>query len=209
MKRIDEHPWQVYFAIFLVIATIFLFFGSVKVVDNIKYNKAAEAVSVAATTQDVVQEIEEISISSTAATTQEEAEAPQNVVQIQQEEHKIQVSPQPTPVKPFPSPAMNNHLTARGGVFQGPSGKETWYNLPMGGVINIMRDMGFSQQEYPYWIREDGCKMLGDYIMVSANLELRPRGTLVETSLGTGLVCDTGGFATYNQTQIDVATDWR
>ena len=50
--------------------------------------------------------------------------------------------------------------------------------------------------------------MLGDYIIVAANLEIRPRGTLVETSLGTGIVCDTGGFAAYNQTQIDLAVDW-
>jgi hypothetical protein len=31
---------------------------------------------------------------------------------------------------------------------------------------------------------------------------------LVETSLGTGLVCDTGGFATNNIYQIDIAVDW-
>lgn len=91
------------------------------------------------------------------------------------------------------------------GTIYGPSGKETYYNLPMGGVVAIMRRMGNTDE---YWVREDGVKMLGDYIMVAANLEIHPRGTLVETSLGTGLVCDTGTFATYNIYQIDIAVDW-
>lgn len=99
-------------------------------------------------------------------------------------------------------------LTATAGTVMGPSGKETYYNLPMGGVVRIMRNMGFSEAEYPYWIREDGCKMLGDYIMVAANLNVHPRGSTVETSRGLGLVCDTGGFARSNPYQIDIATSW-
>lgn len=102
----------------------------------------------------------------------------------------------------------SSHLTSWSGVYYGPSGKETYYNLNMSGVVNIMRGMGFSEEEYPYWVRDDGCKMLGDYIMVAANLDLRSRGSLVETSLGTGLVCDTGGFAYGNRTQLDIATNW-
>lgn len=99
-------------------------------------------------------------------------------------------------------------LNSRIGTIQGPNGKETYYNLPMHGVIQIMRDAGFSETEYPYWIRDDGCKMLGDYIMVAADLSIRPRGSIIETSLGTALVCDTGGFANYNATQIDIAVNW-
>ena len=91
------------------------------------------------------------------------------------------------------------------GVNYGPSGKETYYNLNMTTVVNIMRSLG---NEDEYWVREDGCKMLGDYIMVAANLNLRPRGTIVETSLGDGIVCDTGGFAKRNPYQIDIATTW-
>ncbi len=94
------------------------------------------------------------------------------------------------------------------GTVNGPSGKETYYNLPMGGIISIMRGMGFSEKEYPYWIREDGVKMLGDYVMVAANLNIRPRGSTIPTSLGMGLVCDTGGFASRNATQLDIAVDW-
>jgi hypothetical protein len=100
------------------------------------------------------------------------------------------------------------HLTKSAGVFQGPSGKETYYNLPMGQVINNMRSLGYSVEEYPFTVREDGAKCLGPYVIAAANLNLRPRGTIVETSLGMAIVCDTGGFATYNSTQLDLATDW-
>ena len=96
-------------------------------------------------------------------------------------------------------------LSKRKGVNNGPSGKETYYNLNMKGVVNIMRRMGNNDD---YWVRDDGVKMLGDYVMVAANLSLRPRGSLIETSLGTAIVCDTGGFAKRNPTQIDIATTW-
>lgn len=44
--------------------------------------------------------------------------------------------------------------------------------------------------------------------MVAANLNIRPKGTLVTTSMGIGIVADTGGFATGNPNQIDIATNW-
>ena len=113
--------------------------------------------------------------------------------------------PESRPDAPIPE---RPHLTKSGGVFQGPSGKETYYNLPMGNVINYMRDLGYSVEEYPFWIREDGAKMLGDYCMAACNLNIRPKGTIIETSLGMAIVCDTGSFASYNATQIDLATDW-
>lgn len=99
-------------------------------------------------------------------------------------------------------------LSRSRGSIQGPSGKETYYNLNMSGVISIMRRMGFSESEYPYNVRADGVKCLGPYVMVAAHLGKRPRGSKVQTSLGTGLVCDTGGFAANNPAQIDIATAW-
>ena len=96
-------------------------------------------------------------------------------------------------------------LTPSRGVNYGPSGKETYYNLNMAGVVNIMRSMGNTDE---YWVRDDGCKMLGDYIMVAANLNVHPRGSIVETSLGDAIVCDTGGFAKKNPNQIDIAVTW-
>lgn len=106
------------------------------------------------------------------------------------------------------SSSSTGKLTKSAGVYNGPSGKETYYNLNMSGVVKIMRGLGYTEEEYPYWVREDGCKMLGDYIMVAACFSIRPRGTIVETSLGKGIVCDTGGFASRNQTQLDIATNW-
>ena len=91
------------------------------------------------------------------------------------------------------------------GTIQGPSGKETYYNLNMSGVVSIMRRMGY---DYEYWVRDDGVKMFGNYVMIAANLNIRPRGSLVQTSLGMGMVCDTGTFARRNPTQIDIATAW-
>ena len=99
-------------------------------------------------------------------------------------------------------------LTARAGTVMGPSGKETYYNLPMQGVVRTMRGLGYSETEFPYWIRSDGCKMLGDKIMVAANLNVHPKGSVLETSLGSGLVCDTGGFARSNPYQLDLAVNW-
>lgn len=96
-------------------------------------------------------------------------------------------------------------LTRGRGTIQGPSGKETFYNLNMNGVVSIMRRMGY---DYEYWVRDDGVKMFGNYVMVAANLKLRPRGSLIQTSLGMGIVCDTGGFAKRNPTQLDIATTW-
>lgn len=94
-------------------------------------------------------------------------------------------------------------LTASGGVFYGPSGKETWYNLPMGGVIEVMRGLGYDTGHYPNWMREDGCKMFGPYVMVAADTNALPKGTVLETSLGAGMVvdhCPSGN--------IDIAVAW-
>ena len=109
------------------------------------------------------------------------------------------------PVKPL---WTGKPLTASSGVQLGPSGKETWYNLSMKRVIQSMRNRGYSEDEYPYWVRDDGVKMLGDYIIVAADLNRYDKGDLIETSLGTAIVCDTGDFASTTDVAIDIATDW-
>lgn len=96
-------------------------------------------------------------------------------------------------------------LTRSKGVNYGPTGKETYYNLNMSGVVSMMRNRGYDATNYPYWVRNDGCKMLGPYIMVAANLSHFPRGSIVNTSLGQGLVCDTGHLG---WSQLDLATVW-
>ena len=57
-------------------------------------------------------------------------------------------------------------------------------------------------------VRADGVKTLGGYVMVAANLRISPKGSFIKTSLGTGIVVDTGGFAAHNPTQLDIATNW-
>ncbi len=96
-------------------------------------------------------------------------------------------------------------LTKHAGVIIGPSGKETYYNLNMSRVVKNMNMRGFSGK---YRVRKDGVKMFGDYVMVAANLDIRPFGTHVKTSLGMGIVVDTGSFAYQNQTQLDIAVNW-
>ncbi len=80
--------------------------------------------------------------------------------------------------------------------------QETYYDLPMSGV------MGFCGKS-SYTIREDGAKIDEDgYILVAADLNRYPRCSVVMTSLGEGKVYDTGTFARTNPEQFDLATDW-
>lgn len=80
--------------------------------------------------------------------------------------------------------------------------QETYYDLPMSGV------MGFCGKS-SYSVRDDGAKVDEDgYVLVAANLNRYPRCSVVQTSLGAGKVYDTGGFAAGNPEQFDLATDW-
>ena len=116
------------------------------------------------------------------------------------------VVPAPQPEQPNYEPQPGDHLTKSGGVYYGPNGKETYYNLNMSGVVSIAQSQGI---EGEYWVREDGCKMYGDYIICAADLNVHPRGSLVESSLGTCIVLDTGGFTTNGSgVALDIAVDW-
>ena len=110
-----------------------------------------------------------------------------------------------TPVTVVKVMPPTKKLTPSAGRVMGPTNVETYYNLPMSRVVKSMRNRGYTEEEYPYWEREDGCKMLGEYIMVAADLDLHPKGTIVETSLGAGMVCDTGEFT---EDIYDIAVNW-
>lgn len=105
----------------------------------------------------------------------------------------------------IPTEWSGKRLTKQAGTVQGPSGKETYYNLNMSGVVSRLHRMGYSGE---YWVRDDGVKMFGNYILVAASFDIRPIGTILPTSLGMGIVADTGGFARYNKYQLDIATTW-
>ena len=115
------------------------------------------------------------------------------------------VSYQTEPVQTYSYQNNGSCLTPSGGVYYGPTGKETYYNLDMNGVVSNAQAQGIQGE---YWVREDGVKMYGDYVIVAANLDTHPRGSTVETSLGTGIVLDTGGFAASDPNQVDIAVDW-
>lgn len=96
-------------------------------------------------------------------------------------------------------------LNASIGTIQFNGHKETYYNLPMENIVQKAHDRGIYGQ---YWLREDGVKMYGHYVMVAAPFDVHPYGSIIETSLGEGIVLDTGGFAEFNKNQIDIATGW-
>lgn len=98
-------------------------------------------------------------------------------------------------------------LNKRMGVNYFNGHKETYYNLRMTGVIRLLDDMGIPHGEY--WIRDDGAKMLGEYIMLATDTNRIPKGTIWETSLGTGMIVDhCSGSESYPGVWIDVAVNW-
>ena len=134
------------------------------------------------------------------------------------------VTPTPTPIVLMSNQEYYNECVARGlvtpandyddritkerGGYMGPSGRETYYNLYMGNCVNYMRELGYDEINYPYWVRDDGAKMLGLYVMCAANWKTRPRGTIIPTSLGDAIVVDTGEFVADYPNGVDLATDW-
>lgn len=95
------------------------------------------------------------------------------------------------------SGSSGGRLTAQGGVNYYNNKKETYYNLDMSGVIANAQSQGI---EGNYWVRDDGVKMYGDYVIVASQA---PKNTIIETSLGTGLVLD---YCPSNS--VDIATNW-
>ncbi len=86
---------------------------------------------------------------------------------------------------------------------KGISHRETYYDLDMGRVMQSCGQGGY------YTVRPDGAKVDRDgYILIAANYGNYPKCSLVETSLGTGKVYDTGGFAARHPHGFDLATDW-
>ena len=96
-------------------------------------------------------------------------------------------------------------LTAVKGTNDFLGHKETWYNLPMGRIVQQAQEQGYQAQ---YWEREDGVKMYGHFVIVAANFKTHPYGSVVDTSLGQGIVLDTGDFAKKSPTTIDIAVNW-
>lgn len=96
------------------------------------------------------------------------------------------------------SGSSGGKLTAQGGVNYYNNQKETYYNLDMSGVISNAQSQGI---EGNYWVRSDGVKMYGDYVIVASQHD---KGTVIDTSLGQGIVLD---YCPSNSVDIAVAWD--
>ena len=94
-------------------------------------------------------------------------------------------------------------LTAKLGTIQYKGHKETWYNLNMNKVVE--RADSAIGLDNMYWVRDDGCKMYGPWVIVAAHPS-KTRYTFVETSRGTGIILDTHTVA--DKELIDIATTW-
>ncbi len=86
---------------------------------------------------------------------------------------------------------------------KGVTHRETYYDLNMSVVAQNCGNGGV------YIVRADGVKVdRNGYILIAANLARYPRCSVVETSLGLGMVYDTGAFVATYPDGFDVATDW-
>lgn len=94
-------------------------------------------------------------------------------------------------------------LTATLGRIQSGDHIETWYDLPMGKVVANAQAAGIPCE---YWVRADGCKMFGEWIIVASHPSIT-RYSIVETSLGPGIVLDRHTAGDVNL--YDIATDWK
>ena len=81
---------------------------------------------------------------------------------------------------------------------------ETWYNLRMNKVVE--RADAYYGLSNVYAVREDGVKTYNGFVIVAADWNKYPFGSVVETSRGVGIVLDyqTTGDADV----IDIATTW-
>lgn len=93
-------------------------------------------------------------------------------------------------------------LTARLGRISYQGHQETYYNLNMKNVV-ARTDKAFGMTDL-YWIREDGVKMYGPWV-ICAGHPSAIRYSLIDTSLGEGIILDTH---TSDETLIDIATTW-
>lgn len=96
-------------------------------------------------------------------------------------------------------------LTAKAGRITFNGHPETWYDLPMNRIV-AKADAHFGLSDV-YEVREDGVKTYNGFVIVAADFDKHPYGSLIETSRGTGIVLDTGAFK--DRETVDIATDWR
>ena len=101
-----------------------------------------------------------------------------------------------------PTKKERKSLTKSAGTVTWPSGKETYYNLPMNWVVDSLRRKWFDGE---FWVRADGVKMYGKHVMVAAPKGKYKTWEIIPTTLWAGIVCDTGAM---KWNRIDIAVNW-
>lgn len=101
-----------------------------------------------------------------------------------------------------PTKEKRKPLTKSAGTVTWPSGKETYYNLPMNWVVDSLRRKWFDGE---FWVRADGVKMYGKHVMVAAPKGKYKTWEIIPTTLWPGIVCDTGAM---KWNRIDIAVNW-
>ena len=95
-------------------------------------------------------------------------------------------------------------LTAKLGRIEYMGHTETWYDLNMNKVVeNTDNALGLSDM---YWVRDDGVKCYGQWVIVASHPSVT-RYSIVDTSLGTGIVLDRHEMSDKNL--YDIATTWK
>lgn len=95
-------------------------------------------------------------------------------------------------------------LTAQLGKITFNNHIETWYDLNMSKICQRAYESGIQSE---YSVNDNGVKMYGNYVIVAADWNIHPYGSLVETSHGTGIVLDT--HTAKDRALIDIATTWK
>lgn len=93
-------------------------------------------------------------------------------------------------------------LTAGLGKIEYQGHTETWYNLPINNVVRRAQNMGIPCE---YWVRDDGVKCFGPWVIVAAHPS-KIRYTRVDTSLGEGIILDTHEMP--DEELVDIAVAW-
>ena len=93
-------------------------------------------------------------------------------------------------------------LTSTLGRIQSGTHIETWYDLSMTKVVQQAQQIGIPCE---YWVRDDGVKMFGPWVIVAADLSVT-RYTRIQTSLGEGIVLD--NHTTGDPNLYDIAVNW-
>ena len=144
-----------------------------------------------------------------------EDELPEQIIPKRNDEKEIYTTTSTTDVAEIPPVSedmwqlvSNNSdgpiLTPEAGRIVNADGfQETYYNLDMSGVLQNMWNLGLQGD---YSVRSDGVKCFGGKVMVAANLAVYQYGDIVNTSLGEGIVVDTGTGVQFNQ--LDIAVAW-